>query len=227
MMYPLVKERDLSQLQRKPVCETGSFWTLGTQYTFAYGSSPMIVAFSIQLREINKNRRVKYDYISQGTNFGHILTLFQFRAAIGGCRCKIVQDSRQLRCNRRQAATKVVFTLLGLWRKWKWSFQYVIEGHSVMQHLLSVEMKIGVSQCPTKYPEKEIKRCISAPHIPHFSPTSSILQCQKFYNVCSINHSHNIQNDQHSPTMEQSWVAAHKLSLPTLMPEQKMGKQPN
>ena len=81
---------------------------------------------------------------SQGTNFGHILTLFQFRAAIGGCRCKIVQDSRQLRCNsRRQAATKVVFTLLGLWRKWKWSFQYVIEGHSVMQHLLSVEMKIG------------------------------------------------------------------------------------
>ena len=33
-----------------------------------------------------------------------------------------------------------------------------------------------VSRCPTKYPEKEIKSCISAPHIPHFSPTSSILQ---------------------------------------------------
>ena len=60
----------------------------------------------------------------------------------------------------------------------------------MMQHLLSVKMKIGVSRCPTKYPEKEIKRCISAPHIPHFSPTSSILRCQKFYNVCSINHSH-------------------------------------
>ena len=90
-----------------------------------------------------------------------------------------------------------------------------------------------VSRCPTKYPEKEIKSCISAPHIPHFSPTSSILQWKKFYNVCSINHSHNIQNDQHSPTLEQGWVAAHKLSLPTLpilptlMPEQKMGRRPN
>ena len=35
------------------------------------------------------------------------------------------------------------FLLTGLWRKWKWSFQYVIEGHSVMQHLLSVKTKIG------------------------------------------------------------------------------------
>ena len=67
-----------------------------------------------------------------------------------------------------------------------------------------------VSRCPTKYPEKEIKSCISAPHIPHFSPTSSILRCQKFYNVCSINHSHNILSLQtktsklkQSPTMEQ------------------------